>query len=268
MTKTNPFQPSGWGGREPCTIFIASWSRAIHMWVALDALWRTTTSPARVILLDNHDPDPVKERVIMGFERRGLFSEVVRFESNSAVNISRGYMERLPTCGRFHVVMDSDTAILEGERCWVAEFNGIMEANPGIGMLGSLVDVRDFVADDGLPEGFGTDAPQARFLSKLDSPERGFIDDPAWADPRRPFFPTQPPCPIPNPPGRLLMLDTESMQRFGKRTDGQLAECFREHGMTPAVTARVRHRHLSLLNIFDYDDYSFEHRGRFLYGPR
>ena len=266
MQKTNPFQPAGWCGREPCTIFMASWSRPIYLWVALDALWRATTSPARVILLDNHAPDAVKEQVIAGFERRGLFSDIVRFPDNAFANIARGYADRLPDSGRFHVFMESDAAIIEGERCWIDVLTGIMEAHPRIGMLGSLVDVRDFVPENDLPSEFATDAPRGRFLSKMDSPERGFVDDSSWADPDREFFPTAPPCPLPNPPGRLLMLNTESMSRYGLQTDGQLADRFRSDGMTPAVTARVRHRHLSLLNVFDYDDYAADNRNRFFHG--
>lgn len=267
MTRINPFQPAGWRHREPCTIFIASWSRPIYLWVALDALWRATASPARVILLDNHDPDPVKERVIAGFERRGLFSDIVRFPDNSFANITRGYAERLPGSGRFHVFMESDAAIIAGERCWLEVLGEIMEAHPRIGMLGSLVDVRDFAAADDLPDGWAADDRRGRFLSKMDSRERGFIADPSWADTDRAFFPTSAPCPIPNPPGRLLMLDTERMLRFGLQTDGRLADRFRLEGMTPAVTARVRHRHLSLLNVFDYDDYAADHRGRFFHLP-
>lgn len=268
MTRMNPFQPSGWGGREPCTVFIASWSRPIYMWVALDALWRATRSPARVVLLDNHHPDSAKDRVIAAFERRGLFTDVVRFQSNSFANIIRGYMDRLPACGRFHVFMESDAAILEGERCWLEVLGEIMESQPRIGMLGSLVDVRDFVRDGDLPGGHPADAVAGRFLMKLGSAERGFIDDPTWADPDRACFTTEPPCPIANPPGRLLMLDTDCMRRFGLQPDGQLADCFRRNGMTPAVTARVRHRHLSLLNIFDYDEYSAAGRNTFFHGPQ
>ena len=64
--------------------------------------------------------------------------------------------------------------------------------------------------------------------------------------------PTEPPCPIGNPPGRLMMLRTDIIRDHGFQLDTPLAECFRKQGFRPAVTARVRHRHLSLLNVFDH----------------
>lgn len=259
----NPFQASGWSGRRPCTIFVASWSRPIHLWVALDALWRSTRSPARVVLLDNHCDDPCKDRVIAGFERRGLFAEIVRFPDNRFDNIVGGYRDRLQECGPVHVFLEGDAAIVPHDRCWLETLSGILAAHPRIGMLGSLIDPADFVMESQVATQAAPSTRDRRFLAKCDSPERAFAEDPAWADPAREFFLTQPPCPIPNPPGRLLMLDTAAMRDIGLRTDNHLAAAFRDRGMTPAVTARVRHRHLSLLNIFDYAEYSAENRDTF-----
>ena len=59
------------------------------------------------------------------------------------------------------------------------------------------------------------------------------------------------------------MLNTGTMKKIGLRTDGDLAAQFRLQGMRPAVTPRVRHRHLSLLNIFDYDTYTSDQRNNF-----
>jgi len=264
---SSPFQPSGWAGRQPCTIFVASWSRPIHLWVALDALWRSTRSPARVVLLDNYCDDPCKDRVIAGFERRGLFSEIVRFPDNSFDNIVCGYRDRLRECGPLHVFLEGDAAIVPHDRCWIETLSGIMAAHPRIGMLGSLIDTGDFVLESQLVSQVAPSTRARRFLAKCDSPERSFVEDPSWADPTREFFLTEPPCPIGNPPGRLLMLDTAAMKEIGLRTDAQLAAAFRSRGMTPGVTARVRHRHLSLLNIFDYEDYSAENRDTFFAAP-
>jgi hypothetical protein len=267
MPVSVPFQPSGWSGSQPCTIFVASWSRPIHLWVALDALWRSTRSPARVILLDNYCDDPCKDRVIAGFERRGLFSEIVRFPDNSFDNIVRGYQDRLRGCGPVHVFLEGDAAIVPHDGCWIETMSGIMAANPRIGMLGSLIDPGDFVVESQVTSKVTQSNREHRFLAKCDSPERAFVDDPSWADPTREFFLTEPPCPIGNPPGRLLMLDTAAMREIGLRTDSRLAAAFRSRGMTPGVTARVRHRHLSLLNVFDYLDYSAEGRDAFFAEP-
>jgi len=254
-------------GQEPITIFIASWGRPIYLWMCLDALWRFSRSIVRVILLDNAHPTHDVGHVITAFEARGLFAEVVRFQTNRFQNISSAYHERLQDVGPFHVFMESDTMICEQPGCWVGEMLRIMEANPTIGMLGSLIDTRDFVPSDVARMQVGVDQAAAAFLAKLHSPERAFIDSPSWADTGRDFFPTEPPCPIGNPPGRLLMLRTDVMREIGLQPDAAIAAAFRSRGMRPAVTPLVRHRHLSLLNIFDYTDYSGGGRDAFFFPP-
>jgi hypothetical protein len=250
--------------REPLTIFLTSFGRPLYLWQCLDALWRQTRTPARVILLDNiHPASSQVGEVIDAFDRRGLFAEVVRFSTNSFANFQAAYQERLPNLGPLHVVMESDVVLQERPGCWLAEMERIMLANPQIGMLGSLIDCRDFVTAEQALTLTGGDQEPANFLAKLKSPERGFINAEQWADPTRDFFVTEPPCPILNPPGRLLMLRTDAMRSFGYLTDGALAAAFRQQGMQPAVTSLVRHRHLSLLNIYDYSDYSGPSRDAF-----
>lgn len=247
----------------PVTVFVISWGRPLYLWACLDALWRRTSSAARVILLDNAHPDPLMCKVIEGFDRRGLFSEIVRFPTNSFENIKSAYLKRLESAGSFHVYLESDAVISPAPGCWLSEMGRIMRANPHIGMLGSLIETADFVDEKTalhLAEG---DAARASFLAKLGSYERRFADSAAWADQGRDYFYTEPPCPIGNPPGRLMMLDTDFMRANGFEPDIALAASFRRGGMRPALTARVRHRHLSLLNIFDYADYDNEHRDRF-----
>jgi len=68
-----------WSGEEPVVIFLTSFGRPLYLWQCLDALWRQTHFPARVILLDNAHPCPLVGEVIKAFDRRGLFAEVVRF---------------------------------------------------------------------------------------------------------------------------------------------------------------------------------------------
>lgn len=248
---------------QPVTVFVISWGRPLYLWACLDALWRHTTSAARIILLDNAHPDPLVNMVIEGFDRRGLFSEIVRFPTNSFENIKSAYRERLDGAGPFHVYMESDAVICERKGCWLAEMRRIFQTNPQVGMLGSLIEPNDFVDPTAALRLVGGDIEQARFLAKLESPERGFIGSPAWDELDRDYFYAEPPCPIGNPPGRLMMLNTDCMRETGFASDGLLAAAFRRRGMRPALTARVRHRHLSLLNIFDYADYDNKHRDLF-----
>jgi hypothetical protein len=252
-----------WLKEEPVVVFLTSFGRPLYLWQCLDALWRQTHFPARVILLDNAHPSPMVGDVIKAFERRGLFSEVIRFSNNSFANFQAVYRERLPSLGPLHVFMESDVVIQERSSCWLAEMRRIMLANPMIGMLGSLIDGGDFVLKKHALALTGGDLEAATFLAKLQSPERGFLAEPQWADLSRDFFPTEPPCPISNPPGRLLMLQTDLMSEIGLLTDGNLANAFRLRGLRPSVTPLVRHRHLSLLNIYDYTEYSGTSRDAF-----
>jgi hypothetical protein len=143
----------------------------------------------------------------------------------------------------------------------------IMECHPKIGVLGSLINPNDFVSRETALPITGGNPAAAEFLAKLNSPERAFLRDDSWADTRADYFLTAPPCPILNPPGRLMMMRTDVMQRLGFHLDSQLAERIRELGLEPAVTPRVRHRHLSLLNVFDYLDYDQQGRDSFFASP-
>lgn len=251
------------GDREPITIFIASFGRPIYLWSCLDSLWRCTRSPKRIVLLDNAHPDPLVGDVIAAFERRGLFADVRRFATNEFANIKTAYRAALEGIGPLHVYMESDVVVCERDGCWLGEMRRVMEHNPNIGMLGSLIDPRDFVPQEVAMRLTGGDQAAARGLAKLASPERVFIDDETWSDPRRDFFPTEPPCPLGNAPGRLVMLRTDVMRETGFQLDTDMAADCRRRGLISAITPRVRHRHLSLLNIYDYQDYGPERRNQF-----
>ena len=252
---------------DPITVFLRSWGRPIYLWACLDALYRLTKSPFRVVLLDNAHPDPLVGGVIRGFERRGLFAEVVRFPTNEYDNFQNAYRERLFGIGPLHIYLESDCVIGERAGCWLAEMRGIMERNPGIGMLGSLIEPADFVPESEALQLASGDIAKSEFLAKLRSPERCFIDSPSWSDQSLDHYVTSPPFPIGNPPGRLLMLRTEIMQRVGFQLDRKLAGTVRQLGFEAALTPLVRHRHLSLLNIYDYADYDAAHRNGFFAAP-
>jgi GT2 family glycosyltransferase len=255
------------GGEAPITVFIVSWGRPLYLWACLDALFRKTRTPARFVLLDNAHPDPTVSDVIAGFERRGMFAEVVRFATNSFSNITEAYRERLDGLGPLHAYVESDCVVDAGHLCWLAEMRRVMDASPSVGVLGSLIDPTDFVGRDVAEAMTGGDAAKAEFLAKLKSPERAFLEDSRWQNTTADYFATVPPCPILNPPGRLMMLRTEPMQEMGFQLDAALAQRMREKGFEPAVTPRVRHRHLSLLNVYDYLDYDQRSRDAFFTPP-
>jgi hypothetical protein len=244
----------------PLTVFVVSWGRPLYLWACLDALFRQTRSAARFVLLDNAHPDPLVGEVIAGFERRGMFGEVVRFPTNSLANITAAYRERLSSLGPLHAYIESDCVVAAGAGCWLAEMRGVMERNPRLGVLGSLIDPVDFVSRETALRLANGDAARASFLAKLASRERAFLEDSSWASLEADHVVPDPPFPLSCPPGRLMMLRTEVMREVGFQVDARLAGLVRDRGLLPAVTPRVRHRHLSLLNIYDYFDY--DERGR------
>lgn len=252
------------------TIFLASWGRPIYLWTCLDALWRNTRLPFQVVLLNNAHPDRLQsifvEEVIASFSARNMFADIVMFNDNSFENIKQAYMSRLNDVGTHHIFMESDAVICEQNNCWLETMKRIMMDNPAIGMLGSMIDARDFVSKETALSLVNNNQEMANFLAKLNSPERGFINSSVWTNSSAEYFVTEHPFPISNPPGRLLMLHTETMISLGLHPDGALAQKFRQRGMSPAITPQVKHRHLSLLNIYDYKDYCPESRNSFFSG--
>ena len=248
---------------DPLTVFIVSWGRPLYLWACLDALYRHTSLPARFVLLDNAHPDPVVDDVITGFERRGMFAEVVRFETNSLANITTAYRERLDQLGPWHAYIESDCVVVPRTGCWLTEMQGIMQRHPQFGVLGSLIDPADFVPQETAVRLTSGDRDKAEFLAKLQSPERAFLQEPSWADSDAEFFLTEPPFPILNPPGRLMLLRTDLMREVGFQLDAALVGMVHDRGLQAVVTPRVLHRHLSLLNIYDYLDYDQRNRDSF-----
>jgi hypothetical protein len=69
-----------------------------------------------------------------------------------------------------------------------------------------------------------------------------------------------------NPPGRLLLVRNSALREVGPGTDGQLHNKFLAAGYETGIATAVRHRHLSLLNIFDYPEHDTNARDRFMAG--
>jgi hypothetical protein len=66
-----------------------------------------------------------------------------------------------------------------------------------------------------------------------------------------------------NPPGRLLLFRTSALGQRRPGSDSMLYRQIHELGSRAGIATRVRHRHLSLLNLFDYPSYSLGERNEF-----
>jgi GT2 family glycosyltransferase len=240
----------------PLYVIIRSWNRPLYAWACLDSLYRGTQSACRFVFLDNGSTDPLVRPIASGFERRGMFAAVHFMERNHADNQRMIVEQYRPAMGRYCVLVDADVVVEKTDPDWLQRMVAIMERDPRLGALGSMVDASDFVD----PARARQVAPELSHdlidqLIKARSPER-----------RLPVSTAEQIDPIP-PAGRLLMMRTELFDSIGLPT-GNLALCeaVRAAGYRTSIANDVRHRHLSLLNLFDYPDYDVKQLRRYLTG--
>lgn len=226
-------------------VIIRSWNRPLHLWACLDSFYRATTSPCRFVFLDNGSTDAVVRPIVAGFERRGLFTAVHFMERNHAANQRLIVEQYRPQMGRYCVLVDADVVVEKTAPDWLQRMAGIMERDPRLGVLGSMVDRSDFVdparARHAAPE-LSEDLIDQ--LIKARSPERRLPESTAEQ------------IDVIPPAGRLLMMRTEVLDKVALPTGNvALCEAARTAGYRTSIANTVRHRHLSLLNLFDYPDY-------------
>ncbi len=191
--------------------------------------------------------DPLVDKVISGFERRGMFARVLRAEKNDPQILAELVFRELDSWGQYFGYVESDVLVEDTTPCWLERMAALMDANPRLAMLGSVIDKRDFV-DPSAVEGLrnGADEAQWRALIKADSPERD--QDPSTAGGKPLFYPH-------NPPGRLLLLRSEAIKQVGVAQDSVLDRLLRAANYETAIATQIRHRHLSLVQLFDYPQY-------------
>lgn len=230
---------------DPIYVFIVSWNRPLYLWASLDSFYRHTRHPCRFVIADNASEDPAVRPIIEGFARRGMFEAVHFCEDNDPDRLTHLLQEYAAQLGEYYVYIDADVVVHPSEPCWLSRFVELMRADPQLGLLGSLIDTVDFIdleaARRVLP-----DQPQAILadLIKLRSPERGLSSSYEQAI-IEPF----------NTPGRLVISRTDALERVPIMRDSQWYRRFKELGYHAGIATGVVHRHLSLLNLFDYPEY-------------
>ncbi|WP_174504133.1 glycosyltransferase family A protein [Acidiphilium sp. C61] len=240
-------------------VFVSSRNRPLYLWACLDSFYRLTRSAAAVTLIDSASDDMLVREVVRGFERRGLLREVVWLETNEIGGVIGEIAKRLTPEDELFGFVEADTVILPGAfECWLGHMTWLMREDPGLAMLGSSVDTGDFV-----------DPVQALRLEPDRPPQEVgdmiYYGDPGRRD-HRPDTPEQLVFAPHNPPGRLLVLRREAILRAGHASDSDLHDNLRALGYRTGISTRVRHRHLSLLNIFDYPRYNMTARHDYMRG--
>jgi hypothetical protein len=234
-------------------VFILSWERPLYLWACLDSLYRNTTTSCRFVLIDNASADPLVHQVIESFGDRGLFHDVRRRRENTPAALAEAVEAHAHEIDGYFGFIEGDVEVLPAQPCWLSELISLTAENPKLAMLGSLVDKRDFVDPALAARRFPRlDPAQIEFLIKSNSPERQLLDDYA----ERMIDPF-------NPPGRLLFLKKQFIDQTGILRDRLLYEACKRLGYEAGIATRVRHRHLSFQNIYDYPGLDIEQRHAF-----
>ena len=158
---------------QPITVIISSFNRPLHLWASLDSLYRCTRYPHHFVLLDMASDDQLVRRVIAAFERRGLFSQVIRSPRNHPREFWKTVWSLMGDGGEFLGHVDGDVVVEDSEPCWLGAFVALMEQNPKLAMVGPAIDKRDFVSWE-KARAVAPDLDDERLaqLIKLNSPER------------------------------------------------------------------------------------------------
>ena len=230
-------------------MFILTYNRPLYLWACLDSLYRNTKFPAHFILADNASEDPLVRQVIRGFERRNMFHAVHLCERNTTDRLKWMLESHRHELGEFFAFVECDVVVADSQEGWLAPMVRVMRKDPQLWMLGSLIDKTDFVD----PEFAKAVDPalfdeEREFLIKAHSPERQPVDR------------SKPLVEPHNPPMRLLLLRTELLKKVVIRSDYEIYCDVKKLGYKARIATNVIHRHLSLLNLFDYPAYDAAHR--------
>jgi len=239
------------------TVLILSYERPIYLWATLDSLYRNTRTDANFILVDSASEDPLVHKVIDGFDRRGMFSEILKLSTNDTTWAEPFFSGRRESLGEIFYYVDGDVIVLDSGECWLGQFDRVMRGNRRLAMLGSKIDRKDFEDPAKIERRLGRSlSREEKQQIKFSSPERTMSD----------IGPLEVASPF-NPPGRLMALRTAPVYDFlgnvMRHTDGKMHEILRANGWETGIFGGVVHRHLSLLNLFDYPEYSMAGRQKY-----
>jgi len=238
--------------KTPPFIFILNWERPIHLWACLDSFYRATATQCKFVIADNASKDPQVQDVIAGFERRGMFHAVHRENENHPRRFEVLLEQYWDEIGDYFVFVEADTAVIETEKCWLGTMVSHMENDSSIGSIGSRVYKKDFVSlEEARKIRPDLSEEDLSFLIKTMAPMRDYVHT------------NQPLISPHNPPLRLLMMRKDAYKDVGFGRDTQIHENLLDKGWKSLISTEVAHRHLSLLNIYDYPQYDRKHRDDF-----
>ncbi|MEO1554847.1 MAG: hypothetical protein AAFS01_00330 [Pseudomonadota bacterium] len=226
--------------------------------MTLDALSRTTETDHRLIVY-HHRTGPSDNDTILGaFRERGIIHEIFeqegeKFDWDVFQTFARS---RLAPEDLYLFFIENDVIVQSAQGCWIARMVETMDADPRLAFLGAAIDKSDFIAPGQLADQLGRPLTEhERALIKADSPER-----------KQAFKPGQLLYNGHTVPGRFFCLRIAALEA-GVPTllDSAMDRFFREQGWTTGVLRTVRHRHMSLLNYFDYPEHQLRRDQHFVH---
>lgn len=235
--------------RPPVCVLVLTYNRPLYLWACLDSLYRNTKYPAKFILADNGSTDPLVRRVIHGFERRRMFHAVHFCGDNRPDRLKWMLEQHRGELGEFFGFVECDVVAPDSKEGWLGPMVRLMRRHPKLWMLGSRIDPRDFI-----------DPALARSLDPALSPEQCDFLVKAQSVERQPVASSRSLVEPYNPPMRLLLLRTELLNKVVIRSDYEIYRDVKKLGYDAKIVTGVVHRHLSLLNFFDYPEYDAAHR--------
>ncbi|MCP4459224.1 MAG: glycosyltransferase family 2 protein, partial [Cytophagales bacterium] len=237
-------------------IFILCWNRPLYLWTCLDSIYRHTEQDCKIIIADNASPDGQVRDVINGFEHRGMFFKKHFCEENDPFRLKKLIDQYADEIDDYFVIIEGDIEIMPTEKdCWLGRFLSYMEDNSNLASVGSRVYQKDFVSIEDaqrlMPD---LSQEELSFLIKSRAPMRKY--DHSLSGSQALFAPH-------NAPLRLMLFRDEAYRRIEFGRDTQIYKRFKALGYDAQISTEVVHRHLSLLNIYDYSNYSGNARDEF-----
>lgn len=228
----------------PYKIVMTVHGRPIYTYMTLDALARTTHSPYRLTIVHHRTGPTLNDEIIQSFINRGVIHNVVEqtakeFDWSAFAQTMCDSVERED---EFVFRLDDDVVIEPSETCWIGSMVAAMRADPKLAMVGSAIDKRDFIDPGALAVDLGRAlTAEERQMIKSDSPER-----------KQKFAPNQGLFTGHNVAGRFLGLRIAALAGGVPILDSLLDKALKERGWKTGTLAAIRHRHLSLVNYYDY----------------
>lgn len=237
----------------PYKIFMPVHGRPIYTYMALDGLQRSTRSPFELTIIHHRTEPTMNDDIIAMFERRGVVHDVIleTGEQLDWLGLIKVVQGMLGPQDEFAFLIEDDVVIEPTDECWMQAMVDAMRADPQLAMVGSVIDQSDFISPEALSQDLGRPLTEVEEnVIKAGSPERLQRFDEQDA-----LFSGH------NVAGRLFGIRLAALSEETPLLDARTDRALRARGWKTASLTKVKHRHMSLLNYYDYPEYYTRREG-------